>query len=97
MHKDDELFHDIDSSQSLSERYLGLSWPKFLLALTVVLTLGIYIGILLFGDNSLEVLLELEEYETYLKEDISHLKTENASLQKEYFELKELDADSNVK
>ncbi len=97
MHKDDELFHDIETSQSLSERYLGLSWPKFITAVIVVLGLGIYIGILLFGDNSLEVLLELEEYETYLKEDIAHLKSENAALQKEYFELKELDADSNIK
>jgi hypothetical protein len=43
----------------------------------------------------LQVLLELEEYENYLKEDIERLKTENASMQKEYFELKELDADSS--
>jgi len=91
----DELFDTIDDSQSVTERYLGLSWLKLLFAVSVVLLLGIYIGILLFGDNSLEVLLQLEEYETYLQDEIKSLKSENASLQKEYFELKELDADSS--
>jgi hypothetical protein len=55
---------------------------------------GVYIGILLFGDNSLDVLLGLEEYEDYLKDEIVRLKQENATLQKEYFELKELDPDN---
>ena len=91
----DELFEEIDHKQSFSEKYLGLSWPKLLLSVIMIVGLGIYIGTLLFGDNSLEVLLGLEEYETYLKEDIERLKTENAALQKEYFELKELDADSS--
>jgi cell division protein FtsB len=90
----DELFDDIDREQSLPEQYLGLTWPKLILALVLIVALGVYLGILLFGDNSLEVLLELEEYEAYLKEDIERLKTENASMQKEYFELRELDADS---
>ena len=90
----DELFEDIEHQQSLSEKYLGLSWSKLILAVVLIVLLGIYIGILLFGDNSLEVLLGLEEYEAYLKEEIERLKTENAVMQKEYFELKELDADN---
>jgi len=94
---DNELFNDIETSQSLSERYLGLSWGKLAFAVALVLGLGIYIGVLLFGDNSLSVLMGLEEYETYLKEEISRYKTENATLQKAYFELKELDADSTKK
>lgn len=89
-----ELFDEIESSQTLPERYLGLSWAKLLFALFLVLALGIYIGILLFGDNSLDVLLNLEEYENYLKEDIYRLKQENAALQKAYFELKELQSDN---
>ena len=91
---EDELFNEIDNTQTLSERYLGLSWPKLLLALFLVLALGIYIGILLFGDNSLEVLMGLEEYESYLQDEVYRLKNENALLQKEYFELKELDPDT---
>lgn len=91
---DNELFSDLDNTQSLTERYFGLTWTKFLLSILFVLTVGIYIGILLFGDNSLDVLLKLESYEDYLKEEITRLKQENATLQKEYFELKELDADN---
>ena len=90
----DDLFDDIEHEQSFPERYLGLSWPKLTVAVFLIIALGIYLGILLFGDNSLQVLLELEEYENYLKEDIERLKTENATMQKEYFELKELDADT---
>jgi cell division protein FtsB len=90
---DEELYDQEHYRQGLTERYLGLSLPKFLVAVFLVLLLGTYIGILLFGDNSLEVLLELEEYESYLQDEISRLKAENANLQKEYFELKELDPD----
>ena len=90
----DELFKEIEDTQTLPERYLGLSWTKLLFALLLVLALGIYIGILLYGDNSLDVLLELEEYEDYLKDEVSRLKQENAILQKEYFELKELQAEN---
>ena len=78
-------------SQSITERYLGLSLTKFLSIFTVIVLLGFYLNILLFGDNSLEVYLQLDEYEIYLKDEISNYKHGNASLQKEYFELKELE------
>ena len=80
-------------TQSFTERYLGLSLSKFILLLFIIVLLAIYLNILLFGDNSLEVFLQLEEYEDYLKKEISSYRTENASLQKEYFELKELEPD----
>jgi len=76
--------------EGITERYLGLSLPKFLTALFIIIVLAIYLGVLLFGDNSLEVLLRLEEYEEYLQHEINSYKSENAALQKEYFELKEL-------
>ncbi len=91
---DDELFSEIDTEQPLTERYLGLSWTKFLFLVLLVMAVGIYIGILLFGDNSLEVLLKLESYEDQLKDEVVRLKQENSILQKEFFELKELDADN---
>lgn len=90
----DDLFEDIEHEQTFSEKYFGLSWKKLLFAVFLIVALGVYIGVLLFGDNSLQVLMGLEEYESYLKEDIERLKGENATLQKEYFELKELDADT---
>lgn len=88
----EELYEEIDTSQSVTERYLGLSLWKFALLSSIVLGLGIYIGILLYGTNSLEILLGLNDYEHFLESEISRLKAENASLQKEYFELKELSA-----
>jgi len=93
MHEDD-FYSEIEKRESLTQRYLGLSWGKFVFAIVAVIGMGIYIGILLFGDNSLEILLGLEEYETYLEEEVDRLKQENAGLQKEYFELKELERDS---
>jgi len=80
-------------SQGITERYLGLSLPKFIFAVFVIVILAIYLGVLLFGDNSLEVLLQLEEYEDYLQHEIDGYKSQNAALQKEYFELKELEPD----
>ncbi len=90
-----DLLDEIQAEQSLPGRYFGLSWQKLgFLALVVVFS-GIYIGIILFGENSLQVLLNLEEYENFLKEEVSQLKKENAGLQKELFELNELDPDIN--
>lgn len=94
MHQDDHQLLLHEERESLSERYFGLSTQKFILAASVVLTVGVYMGFIFFGDNSLSVLLELEEHQDYLSEDIERLKAENATLQKQYFELKELDADS---
>ncbi len=88
----EELYEDIDNSQSITEQYLGLSVGKFVSLLLVVLGMGIYIGVLLYGTNSLEVLFGLEEYESYLHSEVYRLKHENADLQRDYFELKEISA-----
>ena len=88
--QNEELFEDIDNKQSITQRYLGLSLEKFSILFIIVIAFGIYIGLLLYGTNSLEVLLNLEEYENYLQQEIVHLKTQNAKLQHEYFELKEI-------
>ncbi|EQB39133.1 hypothetical protein M947_08205 [Sulfurimonas hongkongensis] len=90
--QNEELYEEIDSSQSITQRYLGLSLTKFLSLIFIVLALGVYIGVLLYGTNSLEVLFELQEYENYLQSETSRLKHENAELQREYFELKEISA-----
>jgi len=90
--QNEELYEDIDSSQSITQRYLGLSLAKFLSLMLIVLAIGVYIGVLLYGTNSLEVLFELQEYENYLQSEIYRLKHENAELQREYFELKEISA-----
>jgi len=90
--RDEELYGGIDDTQGLTQKYLGLSLTKFLTLLLIVLATGVYIGILLYGTNSLEVLLGLQDYEEYLQSEIDRLRTQNAELQKEYFELKEISA-----
>jgi len=93
--QEEDFYEEIETRESFTERYLGLSLGKFFLAILAVLGLGIYIGILLFGDNSLEILLGIEEYQEYLNHEVEYLKDSNSQLQKEYFELKELERDSN--
>ena len=88
----EELYEEISNEQSFTQRYLGLSLLKFLLLILIVLAIGIYVGVLLYGTNSLEVLTGLQEYENYLNSEIIRLRSENAELQREYFELKEISA-----
>lgn len=45
----------------------------------------------LFGDNSYNVYSSLKNKKDYLKKEIKRLQTANAHLQKEYFELKNLE------
>lgn len=56
-----------------------------------VILFGIYIGNMLFGKLSLDVMLELQNKRDRLSEDVEYLKAQNAKLQKEFFELKELE------
>lgn len=90
--QEEELFEGIDNTQGITQEYLGLSLTKFLLLLFMVLAFGIYIGLILYGTNSIEILFGLQEYELYLEDEVYRLKHENAELQREYFELKEISA-----
>ena len=72
----EELYEDIDNSQTITQQYLGLSIGKFVSLLLVVLALGVYIGVLLYGTNSLEVLFGLSDYESYLHSEVYRLKHE---------------------
>jgi hypothetical protein len=90
----EQILHNEQHYQSFSERRFGLSTPKFLVACGFVLALLFYLSVLVFGNNSLSVLFQLEEYQSFLSDDIENLKTQNAALQKQYFELKELDTDT---
>ncbi|WP_457746386.1 hypothetical protein [Sulfurimonas sp.] len=88
----EELYEEIDLDESITQKYLGLSLGRFFLLFGIVTLLGIYLGVLLYGTNSLEVLFNLSEYESYLQDEVVKLKEENAELQREYFELKEISA-----
>ncbi|MDL0079658.1 hypothetical protein [Helicobacter zhangjianzhongii] len=56
-----------------------------------VVCMGAYVGFLLFGDNSLEVLLRNIAQRDELLEEVSDLQAKNARLQKDLFELKGLE------
>jgi len=71
--------------------FLGVPIQRIIIALVIVIVLGIYAGVLLFGPNSLMVLMGIEEQRTSYEWYIKTLKEKNAALQKEYFELKQLE------
>ena len=69
----------------------GLSVKTFLVTAIAILLFGIYIGILMYGENSLTVLNQLKEKKQSLHLEGKALKNENQRLQKEYFELQQLE------
>ena len=64
---------------------------KIFFLILAVIALGVYVGDVLFGKSSLEVLLDLQDSRDNLKQNIKIIKQKNALLQKEYFELKQLE------
>jgi len=58
-----------------------------LLGLSIIM-MAMFIGDMLFGKNSLEVYLALEQQQVVLRKKIYQIKNQNAMLQKKYFELK---------
>jgi cell division protein FtsB len=73
------------------EAIAGLSIKALLVTAIGILLFGIYVGILIYGENSLTVLNQLKEKKQGLFEEGKALKNENQRLQKEYFELKQLE------
>ncbi len=71
----------------------ALFYLKIIGLVIVVIGFGLYIGDVLFGKSSLDVLLNLQADKDTLTGKIKNLKDENAVLQKEYFELRQLDPD----
>ncbi len=59
--------------------------------IAITIFLGYHVANILFGDNSLEVYNSLNNKKNYLQKEIKRLQMENAHLQKEYFELKNLE------
>jgi hypothetical protein len=74
-----------------AEALAGLSLKTLLVTAIGILLFGIYIGILIYGENSLTVLNQLKEKKQGLFQTEKVLKTENQRLQKEFFELKQLE------
>ena len=73
------------------EGIAGFSLTTFLVTAIGILLFGIYVGVLMYGENSLTVLNQLKEKKYRLSLEDKVLKIENQKLQKEYFELKQLE------
>jgi cell division protein FtsB len=72
------------------EGIAGFSIKALLLTALGILLFGIYVGILIYGENSLTVLNQLKEKKAKLKAEGKALKSANQKLQKSYFEFKQL-------
>jgi len=69
----------------------GLSIQALLTTIIAILLFGIYLNILIYGENSLTVLNQLKGKKEGLLLEAKALKIENQKLQKEFFELKQLE------
>jgi cell division protein FtsB len=74
-----------------TKRGLDPFWILFFFTSLLIVSLAVYVSNILFGDKSLEVYNSLKEQSTILQNEIEQYKYDNAKLQKEYFELKELE------
>ena len=69
------------------ESWFGFSLRSLIAIAAGILFFGFYVGVLLFGENSLEVLNGLKRERRQLLEERDRLQSENQKLQKKYFEL----------
>lgn len=70
-----------------SKREKGFSFLQVFVMIAIVLMAAVYMGETLFGKNSLDVLLSLQQQQKILDRKIKYISHQNAALQREYFEL----------
>lgn len=73
------------------EGIAGFSLKALLVTVIGILLFGIYVGVLIYGENSLTILNQLKEKKEGLSFEKKVLQVDNQRLQKEYFELKQLE------
>ncbi len=86
--------HVLDEFHFNTRKKTALLIVKLFFLVLIVIGFGIYAGDLLFGKNSLEILLNLQDKKVLFKKEIKQYKQENATLQKNYFELLQLEPDN---
>ncbi|WP_428024358.1 septum formation initiator [Arcobacter sp.] len=78
-----------------NKHYLNKEIKRFtviaIISIAITLFLSYHVANLLFGVNSFEVYKSLKGKKSYLLSEINRLQESNARLQKEYFELKNLE------
>lgn len=81
--------HELIKQPSRFWRRLYVSRAWFVL-FGAIFFMVIYVGFLLFGNNSIEVLVRLKAQKSHLIKEIRILEEQNARLQKQIFELRGL-------
>ena len=92
-----ELLEEFEDETLKKSSHEPSFYVKILALVVIIIGFGIYVGDMLFGKSSLDVFLNLQEVKQKYEIGVEKLKEENAILQKEYFELKDLDPDSKGK
>lgn len=85
-----EILKEYDEKE-IKRSYSFKSFFRLFIVTVCVVLFGIYIGNMMFGKRSLDVMLNLQDQKEQLKKDVEILKKRNAELQKTFFELKELE------
>jgi cell division protein FtsB len=88
-----ELLKEFEDLREKEEKKSASFYLKILTLIVIVAGFGIYVGDMLFGKSSLDVLVNLQSTKEAYEQSVYDLKQQNAVLQKEYFELKDLDPD----
>lgn len=91
-----EILNEYESG-SIKKAYKNKTYLKLVGLGVLVILFGIYVGDMLFGKSSLDVLLNLQDDKSNLEQSVKKLKKDNAVLQKKYFELKQLDPEGDEK
>ena len=81
------------STRKIAGVIAGVSIKVLLITILGIFLFGIYVGVLIYGENSLTVLNTLRTKKTYYTLQSQRLKNENRRLQKIYFELKQVESD----
>lgn len=72
-----------------------IGFKKIIIAFGLIVFTGIYLGVILFGENSILALWHLKQEKQELTKEIDDTKNKNQELQKEYFLLKQLEPKNN--
>ncbi|MCR4941180.1 MAG: septum formation initiator [Campylobacter sp.] len=86
--------YDVEQEKTAKRAYSFKKAVYYIAVIIGVVLIGMYVGNMLFGKRSLDVLLGLQSKKERLLDDVEKLKHYNAQLQKEYFELRELQPES---
>jgi cell division protein FtsB len=85
-----ELRQEFANEKTIKNNVFSRQNLRLVILFLMVSVSAVYIGDLLFGQNSYSTILYLEDQRDALNKNIEILKQQNAKYQKEYFELKRI-------